>query len=157
MPGLGAGIKCKSCQQFNQRILKRNWRSASATLSSKHEIGQNRNIVVEAYRFAAIRAARSGKDDRLLQRDPVNAYVEKTADYQAEQGVKDRFRSHPCILDYLGEKVEIKLSMHELRLTIDDLLIVNRQSQTANAISGWTRWSSCLLPFRTDWIRAGCT
>jgi hypothetical protein len=80
--------------------LNGNRRSAEAAFSSKQKIGEDGYIIVKAYCLPAIRTTGSGKHNGFSQRDPIDANIEKAADYQPEKSIYERFRIHAAILDY---------------------------------------------------------
>jgi hypothetical protein len=129
-PNSGARVEGESGQQFNERVLNGDGFSAKAAFPPQYEVGQDRDIVIETNRFAAVRATGSGKDYRFPQRDPIDAYIQEASDYQSEQGVHDQFWIHAAILNYRETKVGGNYSGF---LIYDRRLIhSNRQSQIVN-------------------------
>jgi hypothetical protein len=71
-----------------------------------------------------MRAGGTWKHNRLVQWDPVDAYVQKTSNHEPENGIDNQRNLHLAILFYLIGNLGGK--------SIDDLKIVNRQSLIVN-------------------------
>jgi hypothetical protein len=78
-----------------------------------------------------MRAGGTWKHNRLVQWDPVDAYVQKTSNHEPENGIDNQRNLHLAILFYLIGNLGGK-SIDDFGLTIDDLKIVNRQSLIVN-------------------------
>jgi hypothetical protein len=58
---------------------------AIPAFAEKDGVTEERNIVIESDPLAALRTAGGGMDDRFLEGDAVNAYIQETADCQTEE------------------------------------------------------------------------
>ncbi len=81
--------KQRSRQKLNRRITDRNVFLALSALRAESDVAKNRNVVVKRDHRAARRAARVGKNDRLIVRNAMNDDVEEAADDCAENSGKN--------------------------------------------------------------------
>src|SRR6185436_15829014 len=75
-------------QGFDQRIADADRRVAGAAPRAQRKPAENRDVLVPRQLAAALRARRRGPDDRLPQRQPVDAHVQEAADDGADSGGK---------------------------------------------------------------------
>ena len=76
--------------RFHQGILPTDGLAAMAALGAQHEPAHDRDVVVPCDGIVALRAFRTGLDDRQPARQPVHAYVEKTPDHASQNKREDR-------------------------------------------------------------------
>ena len=89
------GEKKKSGQKFDSGISKAEWFAARRAFSAKDEIADDGDIMVPRDRLSAFHAMGSRADNRLIERNPVDADIQERADASTEKGRKDGI-DDPC-------------------------------------------------------------
>src|ERR1700682_131975 len=69
-------------EQFDRKITGRDTGFAAMAAAAQNQPAKDRNILIKANRFMALRAGGAGADDRQSQRQTVNTRVQKAAECQ---------------------------------------------------------------------------
>jgi hypothetical protein len=79
------GYAQQPCHSLHERIMDGNGVPAMSAFAEKDGVTEERDIVIKSDPLAALRTTGRGVDDRFLEGDAVNAYIQETADCQTEE------------------------------------------------------------------------